>query len=151
MSTNRPLRVSIVGAGLGGLAAAIALRAKGFEVNVFGQSSELGEIGAGVQLGPNAMKVLMALGLKQAVLKTGFEPERHVVRNWKTGRVVAATQMKGVYKDRKFNGTFESISGPGRRSQSKISCRRPLKNGQNRDAVTSRPMTSDGGSSCFGT
>jgi salicylate hydroxylase len=96
---TRPLRVSIVGAGLGGLAAAIALRQRGFEVTVFEQSAEITEIGAGVQLGPNAMKVLMALGLEQEAMKTAFEPERHVVRNWKTGRVVAATQMKGVYRD----------------------------------------------------
>jgi salicylate hydroxylase len=96
---TRPLKVSIVGAGLGGLAAAIALRQRGFEVTVFEQSAEIGEIGAGVQLGPNAMKVLMALGLEQEAMKTAFEPERHVVRNWKTGRVVAATQMKGIYRE----------------------------------------------------
>jgi salicylate hydroxylase len=95
---TRPLRVSIIGAGLGGLAAAIALRQRGCDVTVFEQSAEITEIGAGVQLGPNAMKVLMALGLEQAAMKTAFEPERHVVRNWKTGRVVAATQMKGVYR-----------------------------------------------------
>ena len=92
-------RVSIIGAGLGGLAAAIALRQRGCEVTVFEQAAEITEIGAGVQLGPNAMRVLMALGLEEEAMKTAFEPERHVVRNWKTGRVVAATQMKGVYRN----------------------------------------------------
>lgn len=97
-AVSRALKVSVVGAGLGGLAAAIALRQRGFDVTVFEQSAEITEIGAGVQLGPNAMKVLMALGLEQEAMKTAFEPERHVVRNFKTGRVVAATQMKGVYR-----------------------------------------------------
>jgi salicylate hydroxylase len=96
---SRASRISIVGAGLGGLAAAIALAQRGFEVKVFEQAPALGEIGAGVQLGPNATKVLRALGLEQEILKTAFEPEQHVVRNWKTGRVVAATRMQGVYRE----------------------------------------------------
>jgi salicylate hydroxylase len=91
--------VSIVGAGLGGLAAAIALSARGFDVRVFEQASELGEVGAGVQLAPNATRVLNALGLEPEIMKTAFEPERHAVVNWKTGRVTAATQMKGVYEN----------------------------------------------------
>jgi salicylate hydroxylase len=45
------------------------------------------------------MKVLMELGLEKQVLRTAFEPEAHVVRNWKTGRITASTQMKGVYRD----------------------------------------------------
>jgi salicylate hydroxylase len=96
---TRAKRVAIVGAGLGGLTAALALVAKGFDVTVFEQSHELREIGAGVQLAPNAMKVLMALGLEKQVLRTAFQPEAHVVRNWKTGRVTATTPMKSVYHD----------------------------------------------------
>jgi salicylate hydroxylase len=96
--SKAPLKISIVGAGLGGLAAAIALSARGFEVRVFEQAPELGEVGAGVQLAPNATRVLNALGLQQEIMKTAFEPERHAVVNWKTGKVTAATQMKGVYE-----------------------------------------------------
>ncbi len=90
-------RIAIVGAGLGGLAAANALLAKGFDVRLYEQSHELKEVGAGVQLSPNAMKVLMALGLDRGVVSNAFEPERHVVRSWKSGKVISATQMKGVY------------------------------------------------------
>jgi len=92
-------RIAIVGAGLGGLTAANALLARGFDVMLYEQSGELKEVGAGVQLSPNAIKVLMALGLDRAVLADAFEPERHVVRNWKNGSIVSATQLKGACKD----------------------------------------------------
>jgi salicylate hydroxylase len=94
------LRISVVGGGLGGLTAALALLQRGFDVTVFEQASELGEIGAGVQVAPNAMKVLSALGLERRVLQDAFEPEAHVVRQWQTGKVVARTQMKGEYPRR---------------------------------------------------
>lgn len=96
---TRTTSVAIVGAGLGGLTAAIALLKRGFDVTVFEQASTLGEVGAGIQVSPNAMKVLIALGLDEQALRTAFEPEAHVVRSWQSGRVVARTQMKGVYKN----------------------------------------------------
>src|SRR5262245_2547305 len=49
--------IAIVGGGLGGLTAAIALRQRGFDVTVYEQAGELGEIGAGIQLSPNATRV----------------------------------------------------------------------------------------------
>lgn len=99
-------KVAVVGAGLGGLNAAIALRQRGFDVTVYEQSDVLGEIGAGIQLSPNAMRVLMALGLDRAFEAVAFEPERHVVRNWKTGRVVSATQMRGIFRPQYGAGYF---------------------------------------------
>jgi salicylate hydroxylase len=91
------ITVSVVGGGLGGLAAALSLLQRGFDVTVFEQADQLGEIGAGVQLAPNAMRVLMALGLEEDVLRVAFQPEAHVVRNWKTGRATAVTPMKTAY------------------------------------------------------
>ena len=104
---TRALRISIVGAGLGGLTAAIALRAKGFEATVFEQARELAEIGAGVQLGPNAIKVYRALGLEDEVRAIGFEPNRHVMRSWKSGRVLYATPMKSVFDARFGAGYYQ--------------------------------------------
>ena len=49
-------RIAIVGAGLGGLAAAIALRRQGFEVQVYEQAAELAEFGAGINISPNSVK-----------------------------------------------------------------------------------------------
>src|SRR3954462_7410052 len=94
------------GAGLGGLNAAIALRQRGFDVTVYEQSDVLGEIGAGIQLSPNAMRVLIALGLDREFEAVAFEPHRHVVRNWKTGSIVSATQMRGVFRPQYGAGYF---------------------------------------------
>jgi salicylate hydroxylase len=99
-------RVAIVGAGLGGLAAAVALRQRGFDVMVFEQSPTLGEVGAGIQVAPNAMKVLRALGLDAQAMAVGSELERHVIRDFKTGRIVSATPMKDAYRERYGAGTY---------------------------------------------
>ena len=91
-------KVAVAGAGIGGLTAALALIGKGFDVTVFEQSNELREVGAGVQLGPNAMRVYDALGLASTIESFSFVPEAHVVIGGKTGSVIATTQMKGVYE-----------------------------------------------------
>src|SRR6476661_8934043 len=98
--------VAVVGAGLGGLCAAIALRQRGFDVTVYEQAPELGEIGAGIQISPNASRVLIALGLDKEFEAIAFEPNRHVVRNWRTGSIVSATQMKGVFRPQYGAGYF---------------------------------------------
>jgi len=58
------VRVLIVGAGIGGLSAAIALRRRGIEPVLFERTTELTEIGAGIAIAANAMKALDSLGLK---------------------------------------------------------------------------------------
>ncbi|MDB5912613.1 MAG: 3-hydroxybenzoate 6-hydroxylase NagX, partial [Ramlibacter sp.] len=60
-STSLP--VLVAGGGIGGLAAALALVRRGFQVQVFEQAAEIGEIGAGIQLGPNAFAACDALGV----------------------------------------------------------------------------------------
>lgn len=65
------LRVAIVGGGLGGLSAALALRAYGMEARVYEQAHQLGEIGAGIALYPNGLKILDRLGLRQQVSRIG--------------------------------------------------------------------------------
>ncbi|MDI3510869.1 MAG: 3-hydroxybenzoate 6-monooxygenase [Betaproteobacteria bacterium] len=61
--TNSDLPVLVSGGGIGGLAAALALVRQGFNVQVFEQAPEIGEIGAGIQLGPNAFHAFDALGV----------------------------------------------------------------------------------------
>src|ERR1051325_5096950 len=106
LEMSKVQNVAVVGAGLGGLCAAIALRQSGFDVTVYEQAPELGEIGAGIQISPNASRVLIALGLDKAFEAIAFEPNRHVVRNWKSGSIVSATQMKGVFRPQYGAGYF---------------------------------------------
>jgi salicylate hydroxylase len=78
--------VLIAGAGLGGLTAALALIARGFEVAVFEQASVLRELGAGVQLGPNGTRVLIGLGLGPALERVVCPAAGKEIRLWNTGR-----------------------------------------------------------------
>ncbi|WP_397474560.1 FAD-dependent monooxygenase [Pusillimonas sp.] len=79
-------RIVIVGAGLGGLTAALALLQRGFRVTVLEQSAELGEVGAGIQLSANATRVLSLLGMDDVVAMLGAETTGKVIRHWSTGR-----------------------------------------------------------------
>jgi salicylate hydroxylase len=79
---SRSARVAVIGAGIGGLAAAGALRKHGFEVDVYERASALGEVGAGLQLGPNAVKVLRALGIEEKLEPFAAEPTNIVSVGW---------------------------------------------------------------------
>ncbi len=87
-------RVAIIGGGIGGLTAANALSRAGIEVAVYEAAAELREIGAGVALHPNAMKVLRAIGVEDDVRKVAGRSQWQVIRNWKTGRVIARTSRQ---------------------------------------------------------
>ena len=93
----RNIRVAIIGAGLGGLAAAGALRQRGIEVVVYERAPKLGEVGAGIQLGPNAVKVLRALGIERALRPLASEPVNYVSLAWDDARLRYREPMKGPY------------------------------------------------------
>jgi salicylate hydroxylase len=78
--------VAIVGGGIGGLAAALALIRRGIEVEVYEQAPELRELGAGVQISANGTRVLHALGLKAALEKVQVLPAGKAIRLWNTGQ-----------------------------------------------------------------
>jgi 2-polyprenyl-6-methoxyphenol hydroxylase-like FAD-dependent oxidoreductase len=61
----------IIGAGIGGLTTAIALMKKGIDVTIYEQSSEINEVGAGIWVAPNGLKVFDDLGISQNILKAG--------------------------------------------------------------------------------
>ncbi len=82
-----PLNVAIVGAGMGGLAAAAALRLVGIEVTVYEQATQFARIGAGIQIGCNAMKVLRRLGLEPMLRSQSFYPRSWNNRDWRTGEI----------------------------------------------------------------
>ena len=68
------MKILISGGGIGGLTAALCFLHHGAEVTVLEQAQELGDIGAGIQIPPNAMKVFAALGLDAALTETAFRP-----------------------------------------------------------------------------
>ena len=79
-------KVVIVGGGIGGLAAALALVRRGIDVEVYEQAPELRELGAGVQISANGTRVLHALGLKDALEQVQVLPAGKAIRLWNTGQ-----------------------------------------------------------------
>ena len=79
-------RIGIVGGGIGGVALAGCLLQRGLEVRLFERAGGFGEIGAGIQMTPNAVKVIKTLGLLDRMLEAGFLPQALVGRNWRTAR-----------------------------------------------------------------
>jgi salicylate hydroxylase len=86
VSADPKPKVLIAGAGIAGLVAGLALLQRGIDVEVFEQASELRELGAGVQLSANGTRVLIALGLEQAMLGIASEPCGKQIRLFSTGR-----------------------------------------------------------------
>ncbi len=85
MSTKPP-KVLIAGAGIGGLVAALSMLQRGIDVEVFEQAAELRGLGAGVQLSANGTRVLIALGLEEAMQGIASEPSGKQIRLFSTGR-----------------------------------------------------------------
>jgi 2-polyprenyl-6-methoxyphenol hydroxylase-like FAD-dependent oxidoreductase len=79
------LRIAVVGAGIGGLSAAVALHQAGFDVDVYEQAPELTEVGGGINMGPNAVHVLQRLGLGPGLDREGIRPLSTHQRRWQDG------------------------------------------------------------------
>jgi 2-polyprenyl-6-methoxyphenol hydroxylase-like FAD-dependent oxidoreductase len=89
----RAPRFAVIGAGLGGLAAASTLRRAGFDVQVYEQARNFERIGAGIQMMPNSMKVLRCIGVEERIRPTSFQPFSHLNRAWDTGEVLRELPM----------------------------------------------------------
>jgi salicylate hydroxylase len=81
--------IAVIGAGIGGLAAALALARRGARVRVIEQAPALGEVGAGIQVGPNGVAVLQALGLRDPAGAVARLPPAIELREHVRGRTVA--------------------------------------------------------------
>ena len=96
MSTADRLPVAIIGGGLGGLTAALSLLRAGVDVHVYERARTLSEVGAGVQISPNASRVLHGLGLADALAELGVKPLAWHQRRWDDGRTLLRTPLAGA-------------------------------------------------------
>lgn len=87
--TNAGLEVAIVGAGIAGLTLAAGLSRSGVTCRVYEQAEDLREVGAGVQLAPNATKILYRLGLGPQLEAAAVQPAAVEMRSWDSNEVIA--------------------------------------------------------------
>jgi len=97
---TKEMHILVAGAGIGGLTASLALAEKGFRVSIFERSTELGEVGAGLQIAANGTRVLEKLGLGTALDEIGFKPEAATLRLGDTGQVIFSNPLGQVAFDR---------------------------------------------------
>jgi len=96
----RDLPFLIVGAGIGGLSAALSLARAGFPVHVLEQASELKEIGAGIQLGPNVFRMFDVLGIMDAVARQSVFPDRYQIMDAVTGEELTHMPLGASCRER---------------------------------------------------
>jgi 6-hydroxynicotinate 3-monooxygenase len=101
----KPLSIAIIGAGMGGLASAAALRRIGIDVTVYEQAAQFSRLGAGIQIGCNAMKVLRELGLESKLRQQSFYPRSWNNRDWRTGEV-KFDMVFGEAAERRFGAPY---------------------------------------------
>lgn len=93
------LKVTVVGAGIGGLTAALALQGRGASVTVLEQAEAISEVGAGLQVSPNGIAVLRALGLETALREKAVRGEEVNLCDYAHGRLVARLQLMQLGED----------------------------------------------------
>jgi salicylate hydroxylase len=90
----------VAGAGVGGLAAALALARRGWSVTLVERRTGFSEVGAGIQISPNASRILIDLGLGPALRRAASEPPRVVVRALRSGRRIGEVALAPFMRER---------------------------------------------------
>lgn len=93
------VRIHVIGAGIGGLTLALALRDVGLDCVVHEATSELREVGAGVQISPNASRVLYHLGLAEGLDPVGVRPEFGEMRRWDDGGLITQQPLGATVEE----------------------------------------------------
>jgi salicylate hydroxylase len=94
------LKIGICGGGVGGMAAAIALRKAGHEAEVYEQAANYQRVGADINLTPNAVRALGSLGVVQELKETAARPTHRISRMWDTGEVTSKLEMSDVAEEK---------------------------------------------------
>ncbi|MGW0792673.1 NAD(P)-binding protein [Streptomyces sp. NPDC002911] len=110
------LSVAIVGAGIGGLAAAISLSRVGCQVTVYEQTKEFRETGTGLHLGPNGSRLSRSWGLRDALEEVAVRPPALEVRHWKNGETLVRRPM-GQDWEEEYGATG---TGPSARDEAAV-------------------------------
>ena len=105
---DRNVRINIVGAGIGGIVSALALRQFGFTPRLYEQAPALGDVGAGITLGPNAARVMIALGLEDALGEYNWMPRHAGILNGATGDALSVNERGPLYVE-EFGAPFWHI------------------------------------------
>jgi 6-hydroxynicotinate 3-monooxygenase len=100
--------VAIIGAGIAGLTAAATLRKVGLRAQIYEQAEAFARVGAGIQMNPNAMKVLRGLGLEERIRRAGFAPQLGYNREWDSGEITYLHPM-GAEIERRFGAPDISL------------------------------------------
>jgi 2-polyprenyl-6-methoxyphenol hydroxylase-like FAD-dependent oxidoreductase len=108
MNDWKAQQVLIVGGGIGGLAAALALSRKGIASQVIEQAAEFKEIGAGIQLGPNVFWMFEALGLIEPVSALAVFPNNLIMMDSVTGQEVTRIPLGDSFR-KKFHHPYALI------------------------------------------
>ena len=88
MSGRRKISVGVIGGGVGGLASALHLLQSDFDVHLYERAGALSDVGAGIQVSPNASRVLHRLGLAAELARMGVRPVAFHQRRWDDGRTL---------------------------------------------------------------
>jgi salicylate hydroxylase len=96
----KPLNVLIVGAGIGGLTHGLSLSRAGHRVTILEANPSAEFLGAGIQISPNATKVLQSIGLGPELARTATVPENATFRHWRTGASIHEARLGSVINER---------------------------------------------------
>ena len=108
MISGRPTSIAVIGGGIGGLAAAASLLRAGFDVEVYEQARALGEVGAGINIGPNASRILHRFGIAERLAKDGIRPLTFDQRRWDDGRFLVRAPL-GEAVETTFNAPYYTL------------------------------------------
>ncbi|MFH5925678.1 FAD-dependent monooxygenase [Roseomonas xinghualingensis] len=101
-------RIAIVGAGLGGISAALLLRKEGFESTLYEQAPAFSRLGAGIHVGPNVMKIMRRMELEAPMEAMGSHPDYWYSRNWNDGAILSQIPL-GDYARKTYGASYLTV------------------------------------------